>query len=332
MSIKYAFANCNGNPVHIDDITEDIRSKNTFTCICCNDRMVAHIKGKKKHHFQHFENVEHDNETYLHMAAKAIFKDTYINALQNKTPIHIDYSENITCNAHFDITNFVCDMGKDHLQHDITKQFTFLEEEVYVGKLKPDIVLKTANNQHIFIEFHVKHKCSEDKLKSGNRIIELTIKNETDLAELRKQSALKKGKQVRYYNFKTKDKLIDTCSNNGCRTLVDYVLVYKDNSYKIGSDPVEYLLQDIFEDKVLDYAMVRDRHFANEYYKYRDLLEALQTKRIFVRNCVNCLYHKPNDDLHSNKFVYCDMKKKGVAPDEAHLCYRFANLMEDDDE
>lgn len=66
---------------------------------------------------------------------------------------------------------------------------------------------KTNPNLPIFIEVFVTHECSQEKKKSGIRIIELSIQSEEDILDIVNSTNLNECEKVKLYNFKRKEVL-----------------------------------------------------------------------------------------------------------------------------
>lgn len=80
--IKYSWARYKDRPIHISDITIEMRNEDKFFNLQTGKRMTPYLNGKFQKHFHHLENSPHDNETYLHETAKAVLHDTYVNCLK----------------------------------------------------------------------------------------------------------------------------------------------------------------------------------------------------------------------------------------------------------
>lgn len=68
---------------------------------------------------------------------------------------------------------------------------------------------KTNPNLPIFIEVFVTHECSQEKKKSGIRIIELSIQSEEDILDIVNSTNLNECEKVKLHNFKRKEVLAE---------------------------------------------------------------------------------------------------------------------------
>lgn len=325
--IKYSFALCENKIVHIDEVTVESRKKSEYRCLCCNNKMAAHILGERANHFQHINQIEHDNETYIHIAAKTLFKTAYLNAIRNTSPIWLYFKENTYCNKYKSLTGFDCPIGIQYEKIDLTQKFVFIDEEVYWNGFKPDILLKTENNEPLFIEFKVTHGCSDEKIRSGIRIIEIALKDERSLKSLSNLSELKECKHTRYYNFKVKNKIIAhdcTRGERDCRTLVNCLIVKSFDNYTIEQESVGYLYGELLQPDIKGYTL----QIANGDFTYQDyvsLLDDAKGKSLQIKNCINCTYHSAPWDMTFRDKVYCNAKKVKVTCKEAIICKHYDN-------
>lgn len=68
----------------------------------------------------------------------------------------------------------------------------------------PDAMLRSSNPKRadIFIEVYYKHKVTKDKIASGHQIIEIRVRELTDLKALEETECFKESKDIIFYNFK----------------------------------------------------------------------------------------------------------------------------------
>src|SRR5690606_3664910 len=98
--IKYSWAKYNDKPIHISDVTLEMRKNGSFLNIITNEKMTAYLEGKFKPHFHHLNKTNFSNETYLHEVAKEVFKEAYLNSIENKIPFYLEYPINAKCDKH----------------------------------------------------------------------------------------------------------------------------------------------------------------------------------------------------------------------------------------
>jgi hypothetical protein len=185
--ITYRYAlDVYGDIVSIDHVFK-YSKYHSFTCIECGKRLVPRaIKSQKVSlHFYHFyddpckkEIVKCSGEGYLHkMAKKLLFE-----SLKLHKPFYLGWRDTISCiNREADRMACYKDITRtiDLLRG---KHFVFLEKRD--GDFIPDILLVDENREKIYIEIYSKNKCSQKKLDSSNRIIEIKINRESDIEHI----------------------------------------------------------------------------------------------------------------------------------------------------
>lgn len=180
--IQYA-KDKDGNLVFIDDVI----TGETYYCQFCGGIVIPKRGKIKLHHFAH-KNVTPScsYETYLHRQAKErIYK-----WLLNKNEIFVYITETCKCVescAYSYLYTYTSDKPchKVH-KFNIKKYFHPVGIEKQSGKFVADILMESNNEKHIplFIEIFVNHKCSDDKIKSGYKIIEFKIESEEDINKI----------------------------------------------------------------------------------------------------------------------------------------------------
>lgn len=176
--IKYRYAlDENQNVINID--SERIIRGNDYLCISCG-KVLRPVKGEiRQKHFRHKIQVDCSPETYLHNLAKRMFFKTYSDCLQNNQQYFLEYKVPRHCNACKD--NGPCEVGNDGLTKiDLTKYFKDISLETRDGDFIPDILLRNGSKS-LYIEIAVTHFVGEPKENSGAKIVEIAIKDETDI-------------------------------------------------------------------------------------------------------------------------------------------------------
>lgn len=169
---RYRYALCNDHVVSIDDVTKESRKSSKFTCLGCGHEMVAVLGDIREHHFRHKNNENCSNETYLHNLAKKRIKEIF----DNQEDFLIRYRATNSCDLfgscplHFCKKEFKWNLN-------LKEFFDTCEIEKGCGKFRPDILLTHSKypNRKLFIEINVNHPCTDEKLNSGFRIIEIDV-------------------------------------------------------------------------------------------------------------------------------------------------------------
>lgn len=110
----------------------------------------------------------------------------YQHCLETKHSFILTIPVTNTCNALRNQLGFTCSIESQR-DHDLTQWYDVLEEEARVGVHRADILL-TSRARHrrrpLLVEFAVTHACEEEKIKTGARILEISIRDESDLVRL----------------------------------------------------------------------------------------------------------------------------------------------------
>jgi hypothetical protein len=223
----------NGNTINIGGVTPENRATMRFFCIGCGREMVAVLGKQKRHHFRHKGDTGEDTcheETYLHRLAKRVLKTKFDSEPQFMVkyyiPIECPISKN--CDSHHG------DCISSELNTiDLKDYYDTCEEEVTYSVFQADLMLshsKFPNRDPVFLEVSVTHDSEDEKIASQIRIIEIKIRSESDVDEMksgylieskwhpRKPHWIKKEREahkstppVTFHNFKRSPKKEGAC-------------------------------------------------------------------------------------------------------------------------
>ena len=187
--VMYSFAHDHKKRiVHISDAN----CGEKYFCIDCGVPMIP-VKGtgKRRPHFRHdYDKHENDNcsyETYLHKLGKQTIRE----CISRSNKFCIAYFPEEICN----ISAGECPINKSAncrwtgmlKSVNLKETYDICEEEVWIGNLRPDLLLRNSVKDDvppIFIEICVTHRCSDEKISSGNSIIEIVIEDEDDIKSI----------------------------------------------------------------------------------------------------------------------------------------------------
>jgi len=158
----------------------------SFTCLGCGEPMVAVHRTTGQSHFRHLNsNPDCNPQTYLHKLAKRKYKEWF----DGGVPFKITYRSHDLC-KHYDICCYrepgeedKCYREGRHTVDLHSLYDTCTEETGYKGFIG-DLVLTNSRKpeqEPLFLEIAVTHKCDEAKIASGIPIIELDIQSEEDI-------------------------------------------------------------------------------------------------------------------------------------------------------
>ncbi len=211
-NIKYGYAlDEHQNVIYIHDVNQENRKEHTYHCIECGEELIPRLGTKRVLHFAHKCNTPNcTGETYLHKLAKRRIKEHF----ERSDSFMIKYFQNHKCFKHktCPLYNIKC-VSRNIEEFNLKEYYNTCQEEKQYENYTADILLTNSrepNKKPIFIEIHVKHKSTEEKINSGNRIIELTIKSEADIEkfissgiEESQHPEEEKEGYAQFYGFKT---------------------------------------------------------------------------------------------------------------------------------
>lgn len=181
--IQYPYAyDENNNLVCIKNVTEADRS-HEFRCPNCGARMRPRLGMKNAHCFYHADAEICSAESYLHKVAKEIIVRKF-----NSGSFPIKRKMNLVCNVK-------CEHGPCQMEEmrdfDLACNYDLppkVEETQVVDNTRfvPDVTFSSSNEQFnpIYVEIFYKHSCSEKKLELCDNIIEIRVKQFSDLIRL----------------------------------------------------------------------------------------------------------------------------------------------------
>lgn len=187
----YAYTD-EGNIIYIDDVNENNRRSTHYHCYGCGKELFPVLGDKRAHHFRHEKDSECDPNRYLHEYAKKVLKKRF----DEGESFTVSYPAHQTCKRK-DKCSLIekCNWNnceRDGLyQLDLKKYYDTctLEKGYYEdteeGKKRYVADLKLSSTQFpkrksVTLEIWVTHKCTEEKLNSGAKIIEIKIEKEKD--------------------------------------------------------------------------------------------------------------------------------------------------------
>lgn len=283
------FAMLEGHMVNIADVNEENR-KSQFECPSCHSAMVPVLGSKRQHHFRHLGS-KCKYEDYLHSMAEIIIRD-WMN-MTDDIPVIIESQE--FCN---DIKK--CPIREQYYDPECSyvhkkqinlKDFTdsWETEQSYTknGNLfRADILCNSKTvDDVIFIEIYVTHPCTQEKLNSGIKIIEVKIDSEEDIFNFISEPICECEK-VKFYNFEPLN------SNTAAKSFTDieFAPCYKEWFRKHAREIIANYIKD--ESSVLlsfpgwekcsnfascswssDYECIQDHEYVIDLKKYIDTVE-----------------------------------------------------------
>lgn len=153
-----------------------------YTCVNCGEAMMAKKGQNNEHHFSHYSVTQQcDHDRWLHKEILRVMMER----LEHGEPVIIN-----TPDGKLDIS--------DHLSYSKEKKY-----EDWV----PDILIEKTDDV-IFVEVCVTSPCSEDKISSGHKIIEIITSDARAVEELQTEQIHSDAQfyKLEFYNFENQKK------------------------------------------------------------------------------------------------------------------------------
>ena len=183
----YAISN-DGRLVNVDEV----QTGQDCNCICpaCKEPLVAKNKGLVRvHHFAHQSGSECDlaYESMLHLLAKERVQYEFLNA--ERFYLDFEYTSYCPNENQCKFVKYDHCYTKERRRYNLKDYYDRCEQEVaYDGiKRRSDLKLFSSTDPTkppIYIEFCVTHASEQEKLHSGNRIIECIVEDESDIDKI----------------------------------------------------------------------------------------------------------------------------------------------------
>jgi len=209
-SQNYSYAN-NSHDKLINVSTAQ-RSEQYF-CPICSEPMTPHMGKVRRWHFVHKNTAHCSYESYLHTLAKIRIREAFLSSEQ----FLLSYNAKALCSLSCPFIDSPKCEGEKHVEFDLRKFYDTCEIEAPYRQYRADLLLSSSINPNrppILIEIMVTHKCTEDKISDGVRIIEIPIHSEEHIDNIVNSGKLsavrdrhfifhsdKEQDQITLYNF-----------------------------------------------------------------------------------------------------------------------------------
>lgn len=327
MEIQYRFAlDEHGQPVDVMALQRTAVGPNeVFKCVACGGHLIPKLGEIKTKHFAHKNlTLNCARETYLHQLSKKTFHSEYVKCLEKREPFYLIRSEPLTCD-HFE-TRFGYTCARTETKHyDLTRYFDKISVEQHHNGFVADVLLQSSKTGEVlFIEFAVTHKCDEEKLKGGFRIIEYFVEDETHLESIKAHRFAAGGKHVSLHNFRAQTGKRSVCSGKCTETLNVFVIYGSKKSILLQLAPHEDMRSQLKGDVRHFEVLGKAGGDRNQYISlYRQKVRESYFKNIPIRNCFVCRYH--GGDGVENA-VFCKVHKRSVGSNQAVECSKYRPL------
>ena len=299
--------------IHIRNV--DKKLSEIYSCCNCGGILIPR-KGKiKAHHFSHKVEGNCSYESYLHKVSKLKFYEEYLHSLENKNPFFLRYLINQTCTSCMNINqiNINCDLGFRSEKFDLTKRFDEIEIEKSHNGFIADILLKSKKTDEvIFVEFAVTHTCDKTKIDSGIRIIEIQLKNETDLEFIEEREVPTDNENIKFLNFKIKKENKTYYDPRICNKSFEVFSVLNNNkSIKINT-PMKKIVRDLNSNNFKYYKILpyQEEEYGGE--EFLNLVKEYAFKDLKYKNCYSCKFIAKNNSHFAYYDLFCKRLKSEI--------------------
>ena len=209
--IQYPYAlNEDNNLIFIGDVEKEHRHDHVYHCPNCGGEMQPRLGEHNEHCFAHAGNQKCSGESYLHKAAKLLLARRFN---ERSKPFKIGLTSERPCvkMGECQEQSYKCHLLPEYKEYDLMESYD-LPAEVEVDILEPDGVThftpdamlssSSPKRADIFIEVYYKHKVTKEKKESGHQIIEIRVRELSDLKALEDTECFKESKDIVFYNFK----------------------------------------------------------------------------------------------------------------------------------
>lgn len=207
--IRYPYAlDENENLVYILDVQKETRHEHQYHCPECGKQMLPRLGEHNAKHFYHSENQKCGVESYIHSVAKRVLAARFNDRTR---PFMVSFRVHSVCRRKDACVFYQQQYCEDDIMRDfdLHKEYDLpAREEVRLKynsaiEFQPDVVLQSSspNHQPIYLEVWYKHKCGPEKIQSNNHIIEIRVRDLSNLNDL-DTFEIKESEQIFFYNFK----------------------------------------------------------------------------------------------------------------------------------
>ena len=204
-SQNYSYANNSSG--ELINVSTAQRSEKYF-CPICGEPMTPHMGQMRRWHFVHKNTGNCSYESYLHQLAKIKIREAFLFSEH----FFLSYKARAICSYECPFIGYPKCEGEKTVEFDLRRFYDNCEIEAPYHQYRADLILTSSTNPNlppVLIEIMVTHKCTEDKINDGVRIIEIPIQSEEQIDIIVNNCKLKavranlssNEKEVTLYNF-----------------------------------------------------------------------------------------------------------------------------------
>lgn len=327
MKYRYAWG-AHSEKVDILELAkESDAARQHFSCMSCGRDLIPVLGRRREKHFRHRPDEEAacSRETYLHALAKKQIIEGFSDAIQTRQPFILTLPAERFCTRWKDELGYTCQQPMGWREYDLTIHFDTVQIEAPIGGFVADILLTSSkSDEKLLIEIAVTHRCEQDKISSGYRIIEVSVSDENQ-AGLLSTGIDARARNVTTYNLKKQPPMGVPCVPN-CGAELTAFFVYRSGKSRLLTASPEIVAAER-QRRAAIYSRVVDEvshgiimpFLATEGYQ-SEALRALENG-VAIKCCFFCRYAGLDT---VNKPVFCKIRRVEVGVNEAVDCSAYS--------
>jgi len=178
-----------------------------YFCPICGEPMTPHMGKVRRWHFVHKNVANCSYESYLHNIAKIRIREAFLSSKQ----FLLSYNAKALCSHPCPFIDSPKCEGEKHVEFDLRRFYDICEIEAPYHQYRADLLLSSSTNPNlppVLIEIMVTHKCTEDKIRDGVRIIEIPIHSEECIDNIVNNCKLSAVRDGHFYYFHSDEEQI----------------------------------------------------------------------------------------------------------------------------
>lgn len=307
-----------GGLIDINSVDPSKRyARGPYSCLSCGHLMVPALGRARKHHFKHKAGRPQNcaNETYLHQLGKLVLFCALSDAIENGKTFPLNRRQSIICNRHQSDLGVTCRSQTKDIADNLAKRFDTIETEKGIAGFVADLLLTSSETgDSLLLEIEVTHQSEQRKIASGLSIVEIGIKDESDIEKLRNGIDTTSA-NVTCYNLPIRDAVPQRCTDPCDMACVLFLLYDTGKAWysQTSSTQVAELTSDprLLEWKLVNAqtsGVARDKHAFLESFKAFIVEQQFQQNRK-VRSCMLCQH---NGGQTTANDIYCKSLGRSV--------------------
>lgn len=297
LSQNYSYANTSsGELINV----ANAQSAEKYFCPICGDEMTPHMGKVRRWHFVHKNGNNCSYESYLHELAKIKIRDAFLLSEH----FMLSYDAKALCSLECPFIDSPRCEGEKPVLFDLRKYYDSCGIEAPYHKYRADLLLSSSANPNtppVLIEIMVTHKCTQDKINDGVRIIEIPIQSEQQIDDI-------------VNNCKLSAKRYSSNDNDGGITLYNFIKVESFDPSESIVDQEKYFSrknsivfclnkQGHFHSTSCQCFEIRQKISPNVHYyisdiatPFKEILQGFSKRGVKIRNCFLCKFSKQNEN------------------------------------